>query len=248
MKTRQRPGGGRCSIGGGRRTLGRRAIFPESSRLANGTRRRESPVTLRVLLGGRYASSNRFDGNGEPYFEEASATSNDTRTSPRKPRLPRRCFRGDRGGNRRVVPRLLPATATRRAIIQYRVLKRDVARRKRDVRGSERFWWTLHRQRLWDRADRERFLGALGPAGAERLVNPHPDRTEPLSNRMDGHERGLGCRCRGYILRLGRRRPAPRTELLRIRSPMGNGVDRQGYMVNRLRAPCPIRIAICRSE
>src|SRR5437899_12504023 len=65
---------GRCSIGGGRRTLGRRAIFPESSRLANGTRRRESPVTLRVLLGGRYASSNRFDGSGEPYFEEASAT------------------------------------------------------------------------------------------------------------------------------------------------------------------------------
>src|SRR2546428_12396930 len=74
MKTRQRPGGGRCSIGGGRRTLGRRAIFPESSRLANGTRRRESPVTLTVLLGGRCASSNRFDGIGRPYFEEASAT------------------------------------------------------------------------------------------------------------------------------------------------------------------------------
>src|SRR3989442_4634502 len=112
--------------------------------------------------------------------------SNDTRPPLRKPRLPRRCFRGDRDGNRRVVPRLLPATATRRAIRPCRVLDRDVARRQRDDRCSERFWRTLHQQRLWDRADRERFLDALGPAGTERLDHAAHHQTETLSPRLDG--------------------------------------------------------------
>src|SRR2546428_4011139 len=187
MKTRQRPGGGRCSIGGGRRTLGRRAIFPESSRLANGTRRRESPVTLRCCLVAGTLPRIASTEMESLISRRLLPPSNDPRTPPRKPRLPRRCFRGDRDGSRRVVPRLLPATATRRAIIQYRVLKRDVARRQRDVRRPERFGRTLHQQRLWDRADRERFLGALGPAGAERLVNAHHDRTKPLSKTIDTH-------------------------------------------------------------